>query len=95
MAKTLNRQFVLYGDIVDVAFVYNELSDKYFGDYPDFDESPRITPCGRRWVNATKDDCPYADKEYGDCGSCQYYRCEHPGDLIGVCDNEKLRKEAI
>ena len=49
MAKTLNRQFVLYGDIVDVMFVYNESSDKYFGDYPDFDESPRITPCGRRW----------------------------------------------
>lgn len=95
MAKTLNRQFVLYGDIVDVTFVYNELSDKYFGDYPNFDENPRVTPCGRRWVNATKDDCPYADKEYGDCGSCQYYRCEHSGDLIGVCDNEKLRKEAV
>lgn len=93
MSKTLNRQFVLYGDTVEVIFFYNEPLDRYFGDYPDFDQSPRITPCGRRWVNATKEDCPYADKKFGDCGSCKYYKCEHPGDLIGVCDNDQLRKE--
>ena len=95
MAKTLNRRFSLYGDVVDVIFFYNEPLDKYFGDYPDFDKSPRTTACGRRWVNATKDDCPYTDKEYGDCGSCRYFQCEHPGDLIGVCDNEELRKEVV
>lgn len=95
MAKSLNRQFILYGDTVDVMFIYNESLHRYFGDYPDFDSSPRTTPCGRRWVNATKEDCPYADKTYGDCGSCKFYKCEHPGDLIGVCDNDELRKEEL
>ncbi|MBQ9965729.1 MAG: hypothetical protein IJP22_03265 [Clostridia bacterium] len=93
MAKSLNRQFVLYDDKVDVLFSYSASQDRYFGSYPDFDENPRITPCGRPWVNATKEDCPYADEIYRDCGSCRFYKCEHPGDLIGVCDNDKLRKE--
>ncbi len=93
MSKTFKRQFVLYGDAVEVDFTYNEQLNRYFGEYPDFDKSPRTTPCGRRWVNATKENCPYADKNYGDCGSCDYYRCEHYGDLIGVCDNAEFRKE--
>lgn len=95
MSKTFMRQFVLYGDTVDVKFVYNEPLNRFFGEYPDFDTSPRTTMCGRRWVNATKENCPYADKNYGDCGSCNYYRCEHPGDLIGVCDNTEFREEEV
>lgn len=93
MTKSKNRLYCLYDDTVEVIFSYDESSDRCFGEYPDFDECPRTTPCGRRWVNATKEDCPYADKNYGDCGSCQFFKCEHPGDLIGVCDNELLRKE--
>lgn len=93
MTKTKNRLYSLYGDTVEVEFIYDEPFDRYFGEYPDFDEHPRTTPCGRPWVNATKDDCPLADREYGDCGSCEFYKCERPGDLIGVCENEQLRKE--
>ncbi len=95
MAKTKNRKYCLYGDNVDVVFSYNEELDRYFGEYPDFDKSPRKTPCGRRWVNATKDDCLLANENYGDCGSCEFYVCELPGDLIGVCANEHLRKEEV
>ncbi len=95
MSKTQTRKFCMYDDIVEVMFVYDEVFGRYFGEYPDFDTSPRTTPCGRRWVNATKHDCPYADKDYGDCGSCKYYKSENAGDLIGVCDNQQLRKEAV
>lgn len=93
MTKNKNRLFSLYNDNVEITFVYDQSLDRFFGEYPNFDENPRITPCGRRWVNATKDDCPFANQEYGDCGSCNFYRCERPGDLIGVCENEQLRKE--
>ncbi len=93
MTKTKSRLYSLYGDTVEVIFSYDEPLDRFFGDYPDFDQNPRYTPCGRRWVNATKEDCPQADNDYGDCGSCMHFKCESHGDLIGVCDNELLRKE--
>ncbi len=92
MSKTTNRVYSLYGDAVEVVFSYDESIDICIGEYPDFDQNPRLTPCGRRWVNATKDDCPFADSEYGDCGSCEFYKCERHGDLIGVCENEHLRR---
>ena len=91
--KTKTRLYCLYGDTVNVVFNYDEESGKYFGDYPDFEDNPRFTPCGRRWVNSTKDDCTCTENKYGDCGSCKHYVCEKAGDLIGVCNNEQLRKE--
>ena len=93
MAKTMKRRFCLYGDSVEVVFTFDDTTNRYFGEYPDFDLSPRSTPCGKQWVNATKDDCEFADSKYNDCGSCQYYKCECDGDLIGVCENEQLRKD--
>lgn len=95
MTQNKNRLYSLYGDSVEVVFVYDEQLNRHIGEYPDFDEYPRTTPCGRRWVNATKDNCPLSDNKYGDCGSCEFYRCEREGDLIGVCENEKLRKEEV
>ena len=74
--KTKTRFYCLYGDTVNVVFNYDEESGKYFGDYPDFEDNPRFTPCGRRWVNSTKDDCTCTDNKYGDCGSCKHYVCE-------------------
>lgn len=90
MSKSQSRLYTLYGDTVEVSFIYDEALKRYFGDYPDFEETPRITPCGRRWVNATKENCPFADENYGDCGSCEFFKCEKEGDLIGICDNEQL-----
>lgn len=90
MARTKNCLFRLDGDTVEVVFEYDAVLDRFFGRYPDFDEHPRITPSGRSWVNVTKDDCPHADETYGDCGSCEFFRSELPGDLIGICDHEDL-----
>lgn len=91
--KSKTRLYTLYGDTVNVVFLYESESGRYFGEYPDFETNPRFTDCGRRWVNSIKDDCQHTDSQYGDCGSCKHYICEKPGDLIGVCDNEKLRRE--
>lgn len=91
------REFSIDGDTVRVPVIYDEVINQHVNDYPDFIKEPRFTPDGRPWVNVTYDGCPFADKEYGDCGSCRFFRCEKHGDLIGVCDNEKLltiRKDA-
>ena len=94
MANIKQRVFCLDNDTVEITFVFDTESQMYFGDFPDFSENPKYTPRGRPWVNVTYDACPYAEEEYGDCGSCRYFRCEHPGDLIGICENQNLRKEA-
>ena len=79
-------------DAVEVNFVFDAESGMYFGDFPDFSETPRYTPCGRPWVNVTYEGCPYAEERYGDCGSCSFFCSENSGDLIGICENENLRK---
>ncbi|MBE5922640.1 MAG: hypothetical protein E7269_07805 [Lachnospiraceae bacterium] len=58
------------------------------GHTPDFVENPRFTPNGKPWVNVTNVGCPYAEKDFDDCGSCRFFRQERPGDLIGICENE-------
>lgn len=93
MAERKKRLFRLDGDELPVEFVFNDEHGIFIGDFPDFYESPRITPSGRPWKNATFDDCPFADMHYGDCGSCNYFKTEKPGDLIGICTNNDLRKE--
>lgn len=86
------RSFCMDGDCVEVSLVYDPELKREIYDYPDFEEHPRTTPLGRPWVNVTKDNCPYSDEDYDDCGSCGYFRSQRPGDLIGVCDHD-LRKE--
>ncbi len=95
MEKCIVRQFVLDEDICEVVFRFNQEADKYIGDYPDFEQSPRITKNGFAWVNATQDGCSdsehkyYKDKTCLDCGSCVFFKTEKPGDLIGVCNRIK------
>lgn len=93
MIKTKKRLYRLSGDALEVIFVYDKDTDMYFGEYPDFDSTPRYTPDGKKWVNVTKDDCPYADMDFGDCGSCKYFECEKAGDLIGICNNKRFGKK--
>lgn len=90
MEKTMIRSYRLDGDLLEVLFIYDEEWKRYSGVYPSFDEHPRITPEGRNWVNTWNDGCPYAEEDFSDCGSCRFFRREHPGDLIGVCDNPDL-----
>ena len=85
-----SRIYRLDGDEVEVGKVWDEELEQFINDYPDFETHPRVTPSGRMWVSVIKDDCPYYSGEYGDCGSCEYFKCESPGDFIGICENEKL-----
>lgn len=91
VAESKYRSYRLDGDVIEVPFSYDSSTGMYFGEYPDFSETPRITPRGRRWVNAIGEGCQYADDAYGDCGSCPYFKPEQAGDLIGVCTHEKNR----
>lgn len=86
------RIYHVDGDFLEVVFYYDEESDQYFGEYPDFEGLPRYTPNGRPWVNVTIVGCPHAEKDYDDCGSCRYMRREQPMDLIGVCENDNYRR---
>ena len=93
MHEEKTRCFRLDGDEIEVQFLFDPDAKMYFWDFPDFQEAPRLSPRGRRWVNATRDDCPLAEGEYNDCGSCRFYKAEHPGDLIGICENDLLSIE--
>ena len=86
------RTFHLDGDVVEVPIVFDEDIGKYIHDYPDFKIHPRLTRSGRRWVNVTYSECPYADKQYGDCGSCDFFLCEKAGDQIGICTNVEFQQ---
>lgn len=83
------KVFRLDGDIVEVISIYDSEIGDYVFDYPDFEENPRFTKSGKRWVNVISVSCPYKDDEYGDCGSCKFFKCEKAGDLIGICMNKK------
>jgi len=91
MEKMKIRRYTIDGDTVVVSQVYDSELGVYRNDYPDFEANPRVTPSGKRWTNVYKEDCSYATSEYGDCGSCDYFKCENDGDLIGVCENEKMK----
>jgi len=86
MSKQESRCYSIDGDTVVVSRVYDAEIGQHINDYPDFNTHPRRTPTGKAWVNAYKEDCPYDTSEYGDCGSCEYFRTENEGDLIGVCE---------
>ena len=86
------RLYQLDSDAVEVVFYHNEELDRYFGEYPDFSDDPRYTPGGFPWVNVTGG-CDYSDDEDIDCGSCRFFVSENKGDLIGICKNEKLKRQ--
>lgn len=101
MPKTIVRSFSFDGDVLEVVFRYDDTLGIHFGDYPDFEETPRYTPKGRPWVNAMQDACAHGINHFEearqclDCGSCWFYLKEHPGDLIGICKNEHRQKRMM
>ena len=84
------KLYTLDGDTVSVSRIWDEEIGCFVGDYPNFKENPRFTPSGRKWVNVTYDECPFAEKEYSDCGSCRYFKCERKGDMIGICTHPEF-----
>lgn len=93
MSATKIETYRIDGDQIDVIFTLDTFSGAWIGDYPFFEEEPRITPSGRPWRNVTHDNCPFAAGAYSDCGTCPYLIKQASGDLVGVCFHEALRKE--
>ncbi len=91
MAKIEKRAFCVDYDTVHVEFIYDEKFDVWIGDFPYFDEEPRLTLNGRQWKNVSFTECPYVDSQYMDCGTCRYFKRQNKTDLIGVCFNDALR----
>ncbi|MEG0805929.1 MAG: hypothetical protein RSE55_06420 [Lachnospiraceae bacterium] len=75
------------------------LLNQYFWDCPDFEEHLLYTKSGFLWVSTVQDACPYHEgvsaenPVYKDCGSCRFYRSEKPGEIIGICMCEALRRK--
>lgn len=98
MEQNIIRTFCLDGDSYQVIFLYDAMSKKYFGEYPDFEESPRYTASGHPWVTAMQEGCDYSVSRYAegshcmDCGSCRFYTQEQKGDLIGICTHPEQQR---
>ena len=97
MNRPIIRRYCLDGDTCEVLFFYDTQCERHFGEYPDFEETPRYTENGWPWVTAMQDGCPHGINRYSqeerclDCGSCQFFRQEQQSDLVGICSNEKQR----
>lgn len=92
MKKTEQRTYCIDGDTMCITFTYDEACGVWLGDYPYFEEEPRLTPSGRQWKNVMHDSCPHAEGTHGDCGTCPHLVRQDPGDLIGVCFHEALKQ---
>ncbi|MEG1577933.1 MAG: hypothetical protein RRY64_05610 [Oscillospiraceae bacterium] len=77
----------------------DEPTGQYFLDCPDLEEHPIYTKSGYPWVSVVQDSCPYHRSmpsdggDYQDCGSCKFLETEQPGNLIGICVCEALRRK--
>ncbi len=91
MKKNSVKTYYLDGDSLEVTFRYDELSGKYLGNYPDFYDTPRYTPNGRKWVDAITGNCPHADGDDKTCGTCSYMLKQEERDILGVCNNDKVK----
>lgn len=98
MDRPIVRSYCLDGDECQVLFHFDKSCDRYFGEYPDFEESPRYTVNGWPWVTAMQEACEHGINGYCEahrcleCGSCQYYRQEQEHDLVGICTHELRRR---
>lgn len=78
---------------IKVKFRFCEKSKKYIGEYPDLEEAPLFTKNGTPIVMALQDKCLNytAEEESVDCGSCDYFKPNSKGDLIGACTNNERK----
>ncbi len=95
MEYEIYKIFTIEDVEIRMKFRYCEKCRKYIGDYPDLEEAPLFTKSGKRVVTAMQDKCRHyksADNSV-DCGSCDYYKREKEGDLIGICNNNDISAE--
>ena len=78
--------------------VYDESQRAYMLDYPNFQERPVYTGGGRPFTLSVQEACPHGQHHEGngrkpyDCNECAYFQQEAPGDAIGVCLCQALRR---
>jgi len=83
------QEFNFEGMVIKVLSEYDDTSGKYISEIPDFEEKPMHTPSGKPLVAAVQDRCNNVTSSGidSDCGSCEFYLPNNPGDLIGICTN--------
>ena len=91
----MTRRYEFEGVALEIPLRYDERSNMYLEEYPDFIQHPVYTPEGCPVLFAGEDACPYAEAQEGtecpDCGSCRFYR-RVPHTWIGVCGHKKKSK---
>ena len=93
MSKQKICRFAIDGDVIEVNFFYDNDTNRWYGDFPVFGQSPRYTPNGRPWKNVFDTDCEHCDSEFGDCGGCSHFTREGENDVIAVCFCEEMRQK--
>ncbi|MEG0944763.1 MAG: hypothetical protein RRY64_09485 [Oscillospiraceae bacterium] len=97
--KKRYHTFHFDGSELQVPVRLDEPTGRYFLDCPDLEEHPIYTKSGYPWVSVVQDSCPYHGGkppdggDYQDCGTCKFLETERPGNLIGICLCEALRKK--
>ena len=86
-----NQTFIFGETIIEVLSEFDTSSGRYILDLPDLEENQIFTNDGEPLVTAVQDCCTYIDDAF-DCGSCRFYKPNHPGDLIGICSNPQNKK---
>ena len=88
------REFRLYNE-------YDQVSEEYVLQYPDFNENPEYTAEGWPFAMAAQESCPEGDSgdldnpDPYECNGCVWYRMDAPDGAIGVCMCDKLRRKPV
>ena len=90
------RRYEFEGVTLEIPLRYDERSQIYIEEYPDFVSNPVYTPKGHPVMFVGEDACCYGEYSGGegcpDCGSCRFFRPAAIHNWIGVCGHEKKRR---
>ncbi len=91
------RTYYFEGLELKIPLLYDRQSNIYIEDYSHYLDHPTYTPQGHPVMFAGEDACSHAEEQTPggcpDCGSCRFYRRAAPHTWIGVCGNERNRKQ--
>lgn len=87
------RRYEFEGIALEISLRYDELSQMYIEEYPDFIAHPIYTPEGCPVLFVGEDACSYAEASEGagclDCGACRFFRLADSRTWFGVCGHKK------
>ncbi len=87
------QEFTFEGIVIKVLSEFDETSNRYINEIPDFEEKPLYTPSGKPLVSAVQDRCELgaSGDDVIDCGSCEFYQANNEWELIGLCLNPERK----